>query len=363
MTETKSNVEERTEPDDLRLLRGLVPLEEAASLEARRPRLVSAIEREIAAGALRREARARRRRWFVVASAVAAVALLGFGVTRFVSEARAPESARGASKDAAGRAWVREARDARERVHGDGAPLVRGTTLGVGSALHTSAGGSSELALGERVRVTLSGETGIELVELSEKTHRVALRSGRVDVSVDRIERAPEQIVIETFDTRVEVIGTVFSVAVKPGVTGQLVTEVEVTRGRVAVVHAGSRRELSAGERFVSASVAKEQAGPTLPRESVETKSAASPRAEATSDGAKASPEVVLPPAEKSTLAEQNRLFERGLEARDRGDDESAVRAFRELTTKYPGSPLWSAAEEERRRAAARLTEMQRRGD
>lgn len=57
----------------------------------------------------------------------------------------------------------------------------------------------------------------------------------------------------------------------------------------------------------------------------------------------------------ESTLAAQNRLFERALRARDRGDLGEAVRLLDLLVTRYPSSPLYVSARSERSRIAARI--------
>jgi outer membrane protein assembly factor BamD (BamD/ComL family) len=54
-------------------------------------------------------------------------------------------------------------------------------------------------------------------------------------------------------------------------------------------------------------------------------------------------------------LAEQNRLFELAMRARDRGDDREAIQQLRQLLNAHPDSPLKSTAQVELSQAARRL--------
>src|SRR5262249_4459 len=60
---------------------------------------------------------------------------------------------------------------------------------------------------------------------------------------------------------------------------------------------------------------------------------------------------------EASTLAEQNRLLQQGLDARRRGDDTRALESFDKLLSRYPRSPLVQEARVEKFRA------LEHRGD
>jgi outer membrane protein assembly factor BamD (BamD/ComL family) len=59
--------------------------------------------------------------------------------------------------------------------------------------------------------------------------------------------------------------------------------------------------------------------------------------------------------ADASTLAEQNLLFRRAVDARNEGEDERAVKHFDALLGKYPKSALAQEARVERFRALKRL--------
>jgi hypothetical protein len=207
---------------------------------------------------------------------------------------------------------------------------------------------------------------------------------------------------ITTADTTVTVHGTVFSVEVQRTDLG-LSTTVSVTRGLVAVDRKGTHVMLSPGHSWTSGD---SQAQPTRPEPSAAiepntpvvnptpngsavqssstsagpaSRSAVSrsglsrdsvPRGGAVSRGSAASKqgkpaprltsEERTDPASseadaRSQLAEQNRLFEQAMHARDAGDDQVAATLLRQLLSKYPDSPLESTAVVELARARKRL--------
>jgi len=347
--------------DDLRLLRGIVSLEDPERVVQRRPSLVSVLEREVAVAPVRRINATRKRHALTALLAAAAVAV---GVVSWAAAWRSPEvSGQLAQRSSAPRALVREALDARQQDSGTSHPLTRGTVLGVGSELQTNAGGRSEIAFGERARIELGELTRLELRDLNPRRHRLALRLGVIDVQVEQIGGTPEHLVIETPDSEVEVRGTVFRVEVHANERGQLLTVVSVTRGLVVVRSRQRELLLRPGMTFRSEpDPAPSQALRKAPR-AVADGNARGPTADQNAASRALSPTAALTSAPEatleraSTLGEQNRLFERALAARDQGDDRGASHLFAELCQKYPASPLWSAAETERRRAVERMAE------
>jgi hypothetical protein len=60
-------------------------------------------------------------------------------------------------------------------------------------------------------------------------------------------------------------------------------------------------------------------------------------------------------PSPTPSLADQNRLFQAFLDARDEGNDAAAVRALDELLARFPDTPLADQARLARFRALQRL--------
>jgi TolA-binding protein len=171
--------------------------------------------------------------------------------------------------------------------------------------------------------------------------------------------------VVETPDAEVLVRGTVFDVWVEPRL-GSTNTHVHVTRGSVWVLTQGVQVALlSAGQTWSSAGgvePAEARVAPVLPTVAtpvadLTTPSPAGPTPEhATAPSVGHAAAVVTSAkdaaAHKSgTLAEENRLFAAGVEARNRGDSQRAAELFGELLSSYPQSTLREVAQVERFRA------------
>ena len=239
-------------------------------------------------------------------------------------------------------------------VVGAGAPE---RALRDGDALQTAAGAHAHLAT-HKSSVNVSESTELKLSQPSAAEERISLRRGRVDVSVDKAVETKRSVVVETPDAEVVVRGTVFDVRVEP-LAGATNTRVHVTRGSVWVLAQGVQVALlSAGQSWSSTSgvdatepkpvpsaVAEAVEPPVSPAPPVSVK-AGTPRAPVGAMGAKdASSRRV------STLAEENRLFAAGVEARNRGDAGRAAELFGELLSTYPQSTLREVAQVEHFRA------------
>jgi len=141
------------------------------------------------------------------------------------------------------------------------------------------------------------------------------------------------------------------------------VTEVSVTRGSVWVLQRGAQvAVLGAGQRWSSDAEAA-SAAPTLPAPAP----AMAPAPPAT-ESDNAAPRRELParvppratPSDKaegkaSTLAEQSRMFQEAIDARNRGDDPRAAELFGRLLSRYPN---YEEAEVQLFRAQKRLGRM-----
>jgi hypothetical protein len=219
-----------------------------------------------------------------------------------------------------------------------------------GDGLQTAAGAHAHL-LTSKSSVNLSESTELKLSRPSAAEERISLRRGRVDVSVEKAIETKRAVVVETPDAEVVVRGTIFDVRVEP-LAAATNTHVHVTRGSVWVLAQGVQVALlSAGQSWSSAGGVETDAHVT-PTIAV-TPALAEP--ETPTAAPSVSKQVVSPAKEAArrmgTLAEENRLFAAGVEARNRGDATRAAELFGELLTTYPQSTLRETAQVERFRA------------
>jgi hypothetical protein len=220
-----------------------------------------------------------------------------------------------------------------------------------GDSLQTAAGAHVHLAT-HKSSVNVSESTELKLSQPSAAEERISLRRGRVDVEVDKTVETKRSVVVETPDAEVVVRGTVFDVRVDP-LLGGTNTRVHVTRGSVWVLAQGAQVALlSVGQSWSSSGGIETAAASPTPTATV----APAPAAESEAP----SPIAVKSPAPASkdasarkagTLAEENRLFAAGVEARNRGDATRAAELFGELLGAYPQSTLREVAQVERFRA------------
>jgi FecR-like protein/outer membrane lipoprotein YfiO len=275
-----------------------------------------------------------------------------------------------------------------------------------GDALQTAAGARAHLQT-IKASIVLSESTELRISRPSAAEERISLRRGRVDVSVDKTIETKRAVVVETPDAEVVVRGTVFDVRVEP-MAGATTTRVHVTRGsvwvlaqgvQVALLSAGQSWSSTSGTEGAEAPARATSAGTSTPavRREPEAEAEAPPavahrdaempaarresgmlvaRRDGDSRPLVAKPtratrrdvdtEVATPPSSAKsavaaannasarrtgTLAEENRLFAAGVEARNRGDAARAVELFSELLSNYPQSTLREVAQVERFRA------------
>jgi hypothetical protein len=188
-----------------------------------------------------------------------------------------------------------------------------------------------------------------------EERYRLAV--GRVEVSVDKDSPITRSVVVETPNAEVVVHGTVFAVGVSSR-NQQSVTDVSVTRGSVWVLQHGVQAAvLGAGQHWSSdakpaagasaePTVAAPVAPPPLP-----TSEGTPSRREPTVRGAARTPAET----KSSTLAEQSRMFQEAIDARNRGEDTRAAELFARLLARYPS---YEEAEVQLFRAQKRLGRM-----
>ncbi|HSC88483.1 MAG TPA: FecR domain-containing protein [Polyangiaceae bacterium] len=356
--------------DELRPLRGVTSVEPSEEVARRRPALVSAIEREMAAAHQRAGERARFRRraslagkWLGGCVAAAAGVLLAYGVFRGGPSFQAGQAHSNAQSAAPGSAARLLAPNGAQQAR-----VTPSTQLGAGSTISTEAGSGARLALGERVSVEVGESTRLELEELGAERHVVRLPVGAIDVEVASGSGSPRHFAVSTPDSLVEVRGTGFRVEVRHTEQGAPYSVVSVRHGRVSVTHRGQEHLLGAGETFRTvprpgssvggaALGAPAVGGPGIGRLG-SSSAAASPAGSAANgsaastagpgvSGAGESTSEALPARVVSSLAQENALFERALAARDAGRGAEAIRVLEELLQRYPDSPLRAGANSE----------------
>lgn len=226
-------------------------------------------------------------------------------------------------------------------------------TLHDGDSVQTAAGARAHLAT-HKSSVNVSESTEVKVSQPSAAEERISLRRGRVDVAVDKTIEAKRSVVVETPDAEVVVRGTVFDVRVEP-LLNATNTHVHVTRGSVWVLAQGVQVALlSAGQSWssaagVAAAATPEPAPSPVTAHQVDSAPAVAPSPVARSLAPPTAKEAT--PHRAGTLAEENRLFSAGVEARNRGDAARAAELFGELLSAYPQSTLREVAQVERFRA------------
>jgi hypothetical protein len=222
-----------------------------------------------------------------------------------------------------------------------------------GDALQTATGAHAHLAT-SKSSVNVSESTELRVFRPSAAEERISLHRGRVDVSVDKAVETKRAVVVETPDAEVVVRGTVFDVRVEP-LLAATNTHVHVTRGSVWVLAQGVQVALlSAGQSWSSVTgleSATPHVTPTAAEPVAQVEAPAVASAPAAPKGVAAKDER---PRKGGTLAEENRLFAAGVEARNRGDAARAAELFGELLATYPQSTLREVAQVERFRALSR---------
>jgi FecR protein/Outer membrane lipoprotein len=325
------------------------PPEDAARREVLVRGMRDAIERSAESAE-----KSRRLRRILIAVAVAASFSL-FGAALLRERGTAPVTVAGLDRFSG---TVVLTQDGKGNVVGAGERALR-----EGDALQTAAGAGAHFKT-IKASVDVSESTELRVSRPSAAEERISLRRGRVDVSVEKAVDARRAVVVETPDAEVVVRGTVFDVRVEPLEGSATRTHVHVTRGSVWVLSQGVQVALlSAGQSWSSGGAVQRTAAaaaepahePALLAPSVAPAPARAPEA--------LPPRVVDKPAasgklarasvgrKPGTLAEENRLFSAGVDARNRGDSARAAEAFAELLATYPQSTLREVAQVERFRA------------
>jgi ferric-dicitrate binding protein FerR (iron transport regulator) len=225
-------------------------------------------------------------------------------------------------------------------------PLVTGARLLVGGRIATAARGGAHLELSTGTRLDLGALTTFTL-QSQDALQRFALAQGGLDAKVAKL--APgERFVIDTPDAQVEVRGTEFHLEVMPTARGCRDgnrTRLEVTEGVVEVRASALLSRVVAGERWPSdCEPPASDASPASGGANRDAGAFGSPRSSAGASDLSKPPAplraVKAQPPPRSLIAEQNALFERGVQAQRQGDAEQALARYAELVARYPSSPL-----------------------
>jgi hypothetical protein len=335
-----------------------VPVEDADRAAQRRERVISTLGNHIIA------VHERRSRRFAAAMlvGVAAAAAVGIGFWG-LEQLRSLDSS---TVTAAGSLSAGEVRGVvgpvlATRRGTNGVRLAAGARLKGGEQLETLDGGALELGV-DSGNVRLGALSKLEVLAPTREERRLRLGVGTVDVDVPHLGRSSDRLVVETPSVDVVVVGTAFSVDVGGSTARE--TKVNVRRGTVWILSQGERLAiLTAGDSWSSerkfvADSAPESASPApeappaseVPAApSMKTSNAAPARA-AEAGAREATARETAP----GSLAEENRLFEAGLAARNSGDDARAAESFGALLSRYPRSVLSEQALAERFRALSR---------
>lgn len=275
-------------------------------------------------------------RWGGAVAAAAALVVVAGGTARIALRRSVPVAATLESSDAHHTQIVARAVDegASVVVSGAQAPLTVGRAITEGSRLVTPPNGRATLAFATGTTVTLGEDTNLN-VNGDVAMQVLRLATGWVDLHVAKVG-ASQRFVVATADSEVEVRGTQFRVSLaRPDAAcgGGTPTRVAVTEGVVVVRHDGVESRVGAGEMW--------PAGCSV------VANANASRAAGSGAGSGVSP--------RSTLAEQNDLYNQGLTAEQRGDARGALAAYDRFLAKYPSSVLAEGATVKRMRVLRTL--------
>jgi hypothetical protein len=283
-------------------------------------------------------ARARRARLRWLGGAAAAV-LVGWGLLALPHERGAGAVSIRVSPVGQGAAL---------RVGEKDLPLRAQATISPGQAIATPSGGGASVRLSTGTELELASDSSVR-VDSRGPTERFSLSHGRLSVSVATLANG-QRFIVDTPDAQVEVRGTRFELNVL-GAAEQCGhgkrTRLSVSEGVVEVRSAGIVARVSAGERW--------PADCTRPV-AVATATAPAPVAASPSP---ATTTVISPPPAPSRvslevpLSRQNDLFAGAVALRRSGDVTGALRAYQELISQFPRSPLAQNAMVERMRLLA----------
>ena len=314
-----------SQPDEVlrRLGSQVVPVDEPVCVEKRREQVVLAVSRAIRETSENKRRSLRTR--IVWGLGLAASLCLGIGIAVRVQQSTPTLGTTVA--DVHGAVVVTEG--------GESRALSPGATFALGAfgEIETAPDAQAEIR-SQKSLVHVGPATRLSVPQATPLEERYRLALGRVDVSVDRNSRVVRSVVVETANAEVVVHGTVFAVGVASR-ANHLVTEVSVTRGSVWVLANGVQvAVLGPGQRWSSEAppgVAPLAPAIVVPGPTESGSAAREPAAHPVRHETPAAAE-----SRASTLAEQGRMFQDAIDARNRGDDARAVELFMRLLARFP---------------------------
>jgi hypothetical protein len=344
----------------------VAPVEDAERAAARRGRVVTHLA-ALVEGLPEKRQRRRKLAWAASISAAAAAALVvGFASTRPRFQAKRSEPGAAPSALLALQGSVQIIHRAAEVV---APPLVQvpvaspdEVVTGPGGRARASLASGAEVDIGPETKVRLSGDIkgsdGLTSTP-SGGNEAVVLDQGQVTVRVPKLGPM-RSFAVETPEATVVVHGTAFSVERSTGAErGTSRTMVDVAEGSVAVRHHGVEVLLHAGDRWSSAGSLDadlESAGNTGPAadpsDTAPNKRKLASGGQRGNSAAAAKGSAGTPSLDKSSsLAEENRLLQSAMAARQQGNPHRAAQLAAELVIRFPSSPLVEEARVERMRA------------
>jgi FecR-like protein len=341
-----------SQPDDMlrRLGSQVVPVEDPERVEQRREQVVAALSRSIRATADRKRRVVHRR--FIWGFGVAASLALGLGIATRAQQ-RAADAAAVFSTVAEVTGAVVVTENGESRVLSRGAEFA----LRAPGEIETAPEAQAEIR-SQKSSVHLSPATKLSAPRITSVEERYRLAVGRVEISVDKNSPLSRSVVVETPNAEVVVHGTVFAVNVATR-NERTVTEVSVTRGSVWVLQHGAQVALLGAGQHWSSDV-QPASPPSPPVSAPEPKTdgvdAVPPRSQPRGESApRPSSRATAEEAKPSPLAEQSRMFQEAIDARNRGEDARAAELFARLLARYPS---YEEAEVQLFRAQKRLGRM-----
>jgi hypothetical protein len=326
-----------SDPDLVRTLRELgraaVPVPEPQRAEYQRERVVRAIKKALVGVELTRRPSHRVAIWLSAAGLALAVGGAGTFAGRYWFSNQSASASAAATPSVAAESVVGEVTLRREGVP---RRAVVGDVLRGGDVVTTAE--KSRVSIGIEAGSAELGASGeLEFAPPSARERRLRLGAGTVDVDLPTKLADGRKLVVETPDVDVVVVGTAFSVDVDRS-TAAVATHVAVRRGTVWIMQGGRQKAvLVAGQSWKTPTQAPVEAAPTAEPVAVRTP-------KSTADSARG----------EGTLAEENKLFQSALSARNAGDPVAAADAFGQLLARYPRSVLSEQALAERFRALER---------
>ena len=325
-----------SQPDDMlrRMGSQVLPVETPERDEQRRQQVVAALSRSIRETADRKRRALRTR--FIWSLGIAASLALGLGIAAHARQRSADAAAVFSTvAEVTGAVVVTESGESRVLAKGsDFALRTQGEIETAPEAQAEIRSRKSTVHLAPATKLTVPRSTALE--------ERYRLAVGRVDVSVDKSSPLTRSVVVETPNAEVVVHGTVFTVGVASR-AARPVTDVSVTRGSVWVLQHGVQVALlGAGQHW--SSDAEPASAPPVPAASVPVPVSpvatvddpALPRHAQARAVPRAAAAEVRAKAKASGLAEQSRMFQEAIDARNRGDDVRAAELFARLLARYP---------------------------